>query len=414
MSTFTSIFIAAIVLTTMLRLWLSWRHIRHIGQHRGQVPDAFASQIPLADHQKAADYTQAKTRLGMISTLIDAGVLLVFTLGGGIEALHQFWLAELGQTLWQGIAMLLSVSFISSLIGWPLSMYATFVIEARFGFNRTTLATYITDLIKQSLLGLALGIPLLYAVLWLMGKMGDHWWLYVWVVWTAFQLVLLAVYPTWIAPLFNKFSPLEEGPIKARIEALLTKCGFTSNGLFMMDGSKRSAHGNAYFTGFGKSKRIVFFDTLLTQLEPAEIEAVLAHELGHFKHRHIIKRIVWSFFSSLAMFYVLGVLMQQPWFYQGLGVASQGTALALLLFFIAAPVFLFPLTPLGSLYSRKHEFEADRYAAAQADAKDLISALVKMYRDNASTLTPDPLHSTFYDSHPPASIRIAHLQAQQI
>ncbi|WP_137936625.1 M48 family metallopeptidase [Chitinivorax sp. B] len=413
MSTFTFVFIGAIVLTTALRLWLSWRHFSHVRHHRDQVPAAFANQISLPDHQKAADYTCAKTRLGFVDTLIDVTVLLGFTLGGGIEYLHQFWLGHLGSTIWQGIALLFSVSFISGLIGWPLSIYATFVLEARFGFNHTTLATYLSDLLKQTLLGIVLGGPLLYAVLWLMDKMGANWWLYVWVLWVGFQLCLLAIYPTWIAPLFNKFSPLEDGPVKTRIEALLAKCGFTSNGLFMMDGSKRSAHGNAYFTGFGKTKRIVFFDTLLKQLEPQEIEAVLAHELGHFKRHHIVKRIGWSFITSLIMLYALGMLMQQQWLFTGMGVASSSTALALLLFSLAVPIFLFPLTPLSSLYSRKHEFEADSYAAEHADAHDLIQALVKMYRDNASTLTPDPLHSTFYDSHPPAAIRIAHLEAQQ-
>jgi len=265
-------------------------------------------------------------------------------------------------------------------------------------------------MLKQALLGALLGIPLLWAVLWLMAQMGQNWWMYVAALWIGFNLLLLAIYPTFIAPLFNTFSPLEASPTRERIEALLTRCGFASNGLFVMDGSKRSSHGNAYFTGFGKSKRIVFFDTLLKQLEPGEIEAVLAHELGHFKHKHVLKRIVWTFAASTALLWLLAQLMLQPWFFQGLGISQPGTAMALLLFMFVLPVFLFPLTPLSSLYSRKHEFEADAYAASQASASDLVSALVKLYRDNASTLTPDPLHSAFYDSHPPAAIRIQHLQ----
>jgi STE24 endopeptidase len=312
--------------------------------------------------------------------------------------------------LWQGVALVMALSVLTSIIGLPMSLYRTFVLEVRFGFNQTTLATFIGDMLKQALLGALLGIPLLWAVLWLMAQMGQNWWMYVAALWIGFNLLLLAIYPTFIAPLFNTFSPLEASPTRERIEALLTRCGFASNGLFVMDGSKRSSHGNAYFTGFGKSKRIVFFDTLLKQLEPGEIEAVLAHELGHFKHKHVLKRIVWTFAASTALLWLLAQLMLQPWFFQGLGISQPGTAMALLLFMFVLPVFLFPLTPLSSLYSRKHEFEADAYAASQASASDLVSALVKLYRDNASTLTPDPLHSAFYDSHPPAAIRIQHLQ----
>jgi STE24 endopeptidase len=302
-----------------------------------------------------------------------------------------------------------------SLAELPLSYYRTFVIEEQYGFNKMTLAMFFADLVKQAALGLLLGAPLLFCVLWLMEKMGESWWLYAWFAWIAFNLFVLAIFPTWIAPLFNKFTPLEDATLKTRIEQLMSKCGFKASGLFVMDGSRRSNHGNAYFTGFGKTKRIVFFDTLLARLNPSEIEAVLAHELGHFKHRHVIKRIVVSFAMSLAFLWLLGYLMQQSWFYQGLGVnvaAVPSTAMALLLFFLVMPVFTFLLHPISSLYSRKHEFEADAYAAQNSSADDLVRALVKLYQDNAATLTPDPLHSAFYDSHPPASIRVAHLQSQ--
>jgi STE24 endopeptidase len=297
-----------------------------------------------------------------------------------------------------------------SLIDLPLSWYRTFRIESRFGFNQMTLALFLSDLLKQAAVGVVIGAPLLLAVLWLMQEMGSNWWLYVWLVWVSFSVVMLIVYPTFIAPLFNKFSPMQEGDLKRRIEALLVKCGFRSQGLFVMDGSKRSSHGNAYFTGFGRGKRIVFFDTLLSRLDPPEIEAVLAHELGHFKLRHVVKRMALSFCISLAFLWVLGALMERPWFYEGLGVSTPSTAMALLLFALVAPVFTFLFQPIMSVYSRKHEFEADAYAAQQASAADLAQALVKLYKDNASTLTPDPLHSAFYDSHPPAALRIARLQ----
>ena len=309
--------------------------------------------------------------------------------------------------------LIFSVLALLSVVEIPFNYYRTFVIEQQYGFNKMTPAMFFADLVKQYVLSALLGAPLLLVVLWLMEKTGDNWWLYTWFTWIGFNLFLLAVYPNWIAPLFNKFSPLENDVLKARIENLLRKCGFESSGLFVMDGSRRSSHGNAYFTGFGKTKRIVFFDTLLNRLEAAEIEAVLAHELGHFKRHHVIKRIVTSFAVSLLFLWVLGYLMQQPWFYSGLGVQVTevpSTAMALLLFFLVMPVFTFLLQPLSSIYSRKHEFEADEYAAQQASATDMIQALVKMYQDNAATLTPDPLHSAFYDSHPPAAIRIAHLK----
>ncbi len=415
MHTFTLIFLIALLLTTVTQIWLSARHIRHVRAHQHKVPEEFASQISLTDHQKAADYTCAKTRVGYPSILLHVVLLLAFTLGGGLNLLSEFWSAWLSDPLAHGMALIISTFFIMSVVEIPLSYYRTFVIEEQYGFNKMTSTMFFTDLVKQAALGLLLGVPLLFGVLWLMEKMGENWWLYAWLAWIAFNLFVLAIFPTWIAPLFNKFTPLEDATLKTRIEHLMNKCGFKASGLFVMDGSRRSNHGNAYFTGFGKTKRIVFFDTLLSRLNPAEIEAVLAHELGHFKHRHVIKRIVISFAMSLAFLWMLGYLMEQRWFYEGLGVsvsAVPSTAMALLLFFLVMPVFTFLLHPLSSIYSRKHEFEADAYAAQNSSADDLIHALVKLYQDNAATLTPDPLHSAFYDSHPPASIRVAHLQSQ--
>ena len=407
---FTQAFLLFLLLTTGLRLWLAFRQMRHVAAHRDRVPADFADRIEPAAHRKAADYTIARNRLGLLDTVIDVALLLIFTIGGGLQWISDRLQPYLNDTIWHGVALIATASVLAALIGLPLSLYRTFVLEARFGFNKITLAIFIGDIFKQAMLGLILGVPLLWAVLWLMQQMGAQWWIYVSALWISFNLLLLAIYPNFIAPLFNKFTPLDESPTRTRIEALLARCGFASNGLFVMDGSKRSSHGNAYFTGFGKTKRIVFFDTLLKQLEPGEIEAVLAHELGHFKHRHVLKRMLWTFCVSIGFLWLLAQLMQQQWFFSGLGVSSHGTAMALLLFMYVLPVFLFPLTPLTSLYSRKHEFEADSYAASQSDAGQLISALVKLYRDNASTLTPDPLHSAFYDSHPPAAIRIQHLQ----
>jgi STE24 endopeptidase len=309
-----------------------------------------------------------------------------------------------------GLLLVVAVTLISSAVSLPLSLYSTFRIEARYGFNKMSLRMFVLDMVKGSLIGAVIGLPLLALVLWLMAQAGPLWWLWVWLVWSAFQLLMVALYPTLIAPLFNRFSPLEDLELKQRIEALLARTGFTSQGVFVMDGSRRSSHGNAYFTGFGSAKRIVFFDTLLKQLAPEEIEAVLAHELGHFKRKHIVKRISFAFALSLGFLFILGQLLDANWFYAALGVSTPSTAMALVLFFMAVPAFTFPLTPLSSLMSRRHEYEADGFAASQADAQHLIDALVKLYRDNASTLTPDPLHSAFYDSHPPASLRIAHLK----
>ncbi len=407
---FTFIFVVALALTTLAKLWLARRHLAHIAAHRAAVPEAFTEKIQLGDHQKAADYTSAKTRLGMLSILFDALLLLAFTLGGGIQRISDLCSSWFSAPLTQGMAALVAVLVLFSLLEIPFNLYRTFVLEARFGFNKMTFKLYLLDALKGILIGAVLGLPLLFGVLWLMERMGAYWWLYVWAVWVVFNLLILFIYPSFIAPLFNKFSPLQDEAMQARIESLLSKCGFTAQGLFVMDGSKRSAHGNAYFTGFGKTKRIVFFDTLLERLSINEVEAVLAHELGHFKRRHVVKRIVMTFAISLGFLWLLGMLMQTAWFYQGLGVTTPSTALALLLFFLTLPVFSFLLGPIMSAYSRKHEFEADAYAATQTDAADLVNALVKMYQDNAATLTPDPLYSRFYDSHPPAMVRIAHLQ----
>jgi STE24 endopeptidase len=413
MQTFTIIFLAALLLAFCARMWLATRHIHHILAHRDSVPANFSTQISLEAHQKAADYTCAKTRLSYVSTSMETLLLLIFTLGGGLTALGIFWSNALSDPLASGMALIISTLLLMSVTEIPIGYYRTFVIEQKFGFNKMTLRMFFADLVKRTVLGLLFGIPLLLGVLWLMEKMGSDWWFFAWLAWMGFNLVVLAIYPAWIAPLFNKFTPLEDAPLRARIEQLMRKCGFKSSGLFVMDGSRRSNHGNAYFTGFGKTKRIVFFDTLLSRLDVSEIEAVLAHELGHFKRRHVIKRIAWSFAMSLVFLWVLGYLMQQGWFYQGLGVSVSSvpsTAMALLLFFLVMPAFTFLFQPMASLYSRKHEFEADEYAASNASAADLIRALVKLYQDNAATLTPDPLHSAFYDSHPPAAMRIARLR----
>ncbi len=407
---FTALFVSAVFANLAVKMWLALRQLHHVAAHRAEVPAAFREQISITAHHKAADYTSTLVRFGMLGMVFDTAVLLAFTLGGGIQWLHGIASGLFDAPLLQGMAVIVLVLLAQSLLEAPFNLYRTFNIEARFGFNKMTLKLYLLDALKGLALGAALGLPLLFGVLWLMGKMGDYWWLYVWGVWMAFNLLLLFIYPAFIAPLFNKFQPLQDEAQKSRIEALLARCGFSASGLFVMDGSKRSTHGNAYFTGFGKTKRIVFFDTLLERLTPPEMDAVLAHELGHFKHRHVIKRIVLTFAVSLGFLWLLAQLLNAAWFYQGLGVQTQSTALALLLFFMVLPVFTFLLHPLGSAWSRKHEFEADAYAAQHTDAKDLVTALVKLYQDNAKTLTPDPLYASFYESHPPASIRIAHLQ----
>ncbi len=407
---FATLFVAALLLSTCIKLWLAQRQMRHVLAHRNKVPDVFSAQVELPAHQKAADYTRAKTQLSILTALFEAMLLLAFTLGGGLQLLADWSNASFSNPLTQGMAIIVLVLLISSILEIPFGLYSTFVLEARFSFNKMTFKLYLLDAVKGLLLGSILGLPLLLGILWLMEGMGDNWWLYVWAVWVTFSLLLLFIYPSFIAPLFNKFQPLEDASLKARIEALLTRCGFTAQGLFVMDGSKRSTHGNAYFTGFGKTKRIVFFDTLIERLTANEIDAVLAHELGHFKRRHVLKRIVLTFAVSLAFLWLLAQLMHADWFYAGLGVSTPSTAMALLLFFMVLPVFSFLLQPVSAAYSRKHEFEADAYAAQQTASADLVTALVKLYQDNASTLTPDPLYSKFYSSHPPAMVRISRLQ----
>lgn len=409
-STLTTIFIALLVITTLTRIWLGNRHVRHVQAHREQVPAAFAGSISLDAHRKAADYTSAKTRLVIQESIAQAILLALLTIGGGLMLIDDAWRALVVEhEIMRGALVILTAFVVSAVVELPFDYYKTFVIDQKFGFNKMTPAMFFSDLVKHSLVGLVLGAPILFAALALMQSAGDYWWLYLWVVWSVFNLLMLAVYPTFIAPLFNKFSPLTDEPLKKRIETLLTKCGFKSQGLFVMDGSTRSSHGNAYFTGFGSSKRVVFFDTLLDRLDGDEIEAVLAHELGHFRHHHVIKRIALMFVVSFLGLALLGWLKQQGWFYEGLGITQASDYMALLLFLLVSPVFLFLLRPLLASYSRKNEFEADEYAARNAEAKHLVEALVKLYRDNASTLTPDPLHSAFYDSHPPASIRISRL-----
>ncbi len=411
MHTFGLIFLAALLLTVILRLWLAARHAAYVAAHRGAVPAQFSSVIALDAHQRAADYTCAKTRFAMIGVLVEAAIALAFTFGGGLQALHGLTAAWFEPGMARNLALIAGVAVVMMVIDLPLNLYRTFVIEEKFGFNKITPRLFWIDFIKGLVLSAALGLPLIATVLWLMARMGELWWLYAWLTWMVFNIVMLAVYPTWIAPLFNKFSPLTDTAMKERVERLLDRCGFKVKGLMVMDGSRRSSHGNAYFTGFGKTKRIVFFDTLLSRLEPQEVEAVLAHELGHFKLKHVVKRIAWIFTASLGFLWLLGMVLHAPWFYAGLGVSTPSTAMALVLFSIVVPVFTFLFQPFSAMYSRKHEFEADAFAAQYTPASDLIAALVKLYKDNASTLTPDPLHSAFYDSHPPATLRIARLQA---
>jgi STE24 endopeptidase len=410
---FSVLFVTFFVLTLALRFWLASRHIRHVAHHRAEVPSEFAAKIPLAAHQKAADYTVAKTRLGLVTLLWGGVVLIGFTLLGGLQALSSALLHLTGPGMLHQMALVVAFAVISGVLDLPFEYYRQFVLEQRYGFNKMTVGLWLADMAKGALVGAIIGLPLLWVVLSLMDKTGRLWWLYAWLVWSGFQLLMMVLYPSLIAPLFNKFTPLADDSLKSRIEGLMARVGFASKGLFVMDGSKRSAHGNAYFSGFGANKRIVFFDTLLARLAPQEIEAVLAHELGHFKLRHIIKRIALMFALSLGFLALLGYLKEQAWFYTGLGVTpmmgSSNDAMALILFVLVLPIFTFVLAPLSSITSRKHEFEADAFAARHTDSRDLVSALVKMYEDNASTLTPDPLHSAFYDSHPPASVRIRHL-----
>ena len=398
-----------------LRLWLASRQVRHVAAHRDAVPPAFAAQVSLAAHQKAADYTIAKSRFGLLTLAWESALLLVWTLLGGLDALNQLLVSWMGTGMPQQLMLLAAFAFIGGVIGLPSALYETFVLEERFGFNKMTLRLWLADLVKSTSLGAAIGLPIAAVILWLMGAAGDLWWLWAWGVWMAFNLIGLVVYPMFIAPIFNKFKPLEDETLKARVTELLRRCGFAAKGLFVMDGSKRSAHSNAYFTGFGTAKRVVFYDTLLARLSPGEVDAVLAHELGHFKHKHIAKRIAVLFAMSLVGFALLGWLSVQSWFYTGLGVRPnvQGPddALALLLFLLAVPVFTVFIGPVFAQFSRKHEFEADAYAVQQTSGADLSTALLKLHEDNASTLTPDPVYVKFYYSHPPASERLARMAA---
>lgn len=411
---FTLWFIAFLFADLATRAWVASRQMRHVLRHRDQVPPEFSDRISLRSHQRAADYTLAKVRLGMVETVVEACVLVALTLLGGLQWLDLYWGRTIDSETWRQLALIGSVVAIISLVNLPFAIWRKFKLEARFGFNRVTPGLFASDLLKGLVLTLVLGTPLVALVLWVMGNAGPHWVWWAWAVWVAFNFLVIWLFPTVIAPLFNKFTPLQDQTVADRVNALAHRCGFQLNGLFVMDGSKRSAHGNAYFTGFGRNRRIVFFDTLLSRLNPVEIEAVLAHELGHFKHRHIIKRMAVSFGVALIFFAVLGWLSQQVWFYTGLGVIPQlgrpNDALALILFFLAMPVFTFWVTPLASWFSRRDEFQADQYAARQSSADALISALVKLYDDNAATLTPDPVHSAFYDSHPPAALRIQKLR----
>lgn len=409
------VFCALLVAGLVTRTVLASRQIRHVARHRATVPVAFAQTITPEAHQKAADYTITKARFGLLDTALEAAMLLGWTLLGGLDWLNQTLLAALGGGMVQQLTLLAAFSLIGGLIGLPLAWWSTFRIEERFGFNKMTLSLWLGDLLKGALVGALVGLPIAALVLWLMGAAGAGWWVWAWGVWMAFNLLALVLYPTLIAPLFNKFEPLQDETLKTRVNALMQRCGFAAKGLFVMDGSKRSAHANAYFTGFGAAKRVVFFDTLLQRLNPAEIDAVLAHELGHYKRRHILKRIVLMFALSLLGFALLGWVSGQIWFYTGLGVMpsldAPNNALALLLFMMVVPLFTYFLSPLMARMSRSHEFEADAYAMAQTNGQDLASALLKLYKDNASTLTPDPVFARFYYSHPPASERIARLRA---
>jgi len=411
----TLLFAAFLLAGLAVKFWLATRQMRHVARHSDAVPPAFARTVTLAAHRKAADYTIAKGRFGLLELAFGTAVLLGWTLLGGLDALNQTLAAALGTGMWQQLALVACFAVMGGLLELPFTLYQTFVVEERFGFNKMTLRLWLADLLKSTVVGAAIGLPAVALILWLMGAAGSLWWLWAWAFWMAFNLLLLVVYPTFIAPLFNKFKPLDDESLKARVTALMQRCGFAAKGLFVMDGSKRSAHANAYFTGFGAAKRVVFYDTLLAKLSPDEVDAVLAHELGHFKHKHILKRIAGMFAISLAGFALLGWLSTQLWFYLGLGVrpnlAGPNDALALLLFLLAVPVFSFFVSPLFARLSRKHEFEADAYAMQQTSGSDLSTALLKLYEDNASTLTPDPVFVKFYYSHPPASERLARMMA---
>jgi STE24 endopeptidase len=414
-----ALFGAVLLFRVMVKLYLSGRQVRHVAGHRHEVPAAYAASISLQAHQKAADYTLAKSKLATVELAWSAAVVLGWTLMGGLSALDQ-WIDGTGLRQWgplaPQLALVAAFALIGGLLDLPLSWYGTFRVEERFGFNKMSLGLWLGDMLKSTLVGALIGLPILALILWLMGSTGPLWWLWAWVAWMGFNLLILVLYPTVIAPLFNKFEPLQDESLKTRVTALMQRCGFSAKGLFVMDGSKRSAHANAYFTGFGAAKRVVFYDTLLKQLSPGEVDAVLAHELGHFKHKHIVQRIVMLFALSLGGLALLGWLSQQVWFYTGLGVQPRlgdpNDAMALLLFLLVVPIFSYFISPLSARLSRRHEFQADAYACQQTSGADLSSALLKLYKDNASTLTPDPVFASFYYSHPPASERLARMAPQ--
>lgn len=406
----TVIFILAVIGGTALQLWLSGRQVTAVASHRARVPEPFDAQISSTEHAKAADYTIATVRFRRIETVFDAAVLLALTIGGGLEAIDTLWRRTGWSQPWLGTAVIFTLLGLTGALGLPFALWRTFRLEARFGFNRLTPRLFVVDRLKSLLLAAAIGIPAVLVVLSLMERAGPTWWLWAWVLWLALMLLMSWAWPVLIAPLFNTFTPLSDAALRERIESLLQRCGFASKGVFVVDGSRRSAHGNAYFTGIGRNKRIVFFDTLLERLEPPEVEAVLAHELGHFSLKHVRKRLLVSIALSFCGLALLGWLASWPMFYTALGVSTPSTHAALLLFLLAVPPFALFLTPLTSIWSRRHEFEADAFAARTADARELVSALVKLYRDNASTLTPDPVYSAFYYSHPPALTRITRLQ----
>ena len=405
-----ALFIAAVLISTALELWLSARQINAVAAHRSRVPDPFADSVSADEHAKAADYTIAKARFGRVSEVVNAMITLALTVGGGIAAIDSLWRSTGWGEPWLGLVVMGSVFLLTGVVTLPLSVWSTFKLEARFGFNRTTPALFVTDLLKSLALSVLLGGPLLLATLALMERAGEFWWVWAWLLWLGVMFSMTWAYPAFIAPLFNKFSPLKDEVLKTRIEALLTRCGFKSQGVFVVDNSRRSSHGNAYFTGIGNNKRIVFFDTLLERLAHQEVEAVLAHELGHFSLKHVRKRLLTSIATTFVALAALGWLTHNSAFYTALGVSTPSTHAALLLFVMAAPFFTFFITPLSSLWSRRHEFEADRFATQHSSAAELAAALVKLYRDNANTLTPDPVYVAFHYSHPPALERISRLK----
>ncbi len=412
MNTFTIIFLIALIISSSIQFWLAKRQADYVAAHRFAVPDAFKTKVPLEAHQKAADYTLAKIKLGNIDGVLGIVTLLLLTLGGGINMAFEYWTSIVSSPLMAGIAATATIFLIMTLIEIPTSVYQTFVIEEKFGFNKSSVNQFIKDQLLHLGLGAAIGLPILALILWVMDNVGSLWWLWAWGIIMGFSLLMSWLFPTMIAPLFNKFTPMEEGSLKDRIQGLLARCGFNSQGIFIMDGSKRSGHGNAYFTGLGNNKRIVFFDNLVNSLDDEELEAVLAHELGHFKCKHVIKMLIATSIMTLISFAILGWLINEPWFYNGLGVEQPSNAAALLLFILVSSTFTFFMQPVSAYFQRKFEFEADDFAANNAKASKMISGLVKLYEENANTLTPDPLYSAFHYSHPPAAIRIAHLEAK--